>query len=124
VTLAFLGNVDPAKLPALCAIAGPLTPHRLEFDRVEHWSKAKVVVAGCSATPAPLRELVDQLWGRLDRLGFARDTRPFKPHITLARDARTLLNGQRWPGLTWRIDSLRLIESLPTDQGSRYQVLA
>lgn len=123
LTLAFLGEVDASRHSALLSLAGPLTPCELLFDRVELWNKPRVIVAGCSATPAPMRELVDQLWGCLDRLGFARDPRPFRPHITLARDAGALRNTQRWPALRWRADALRLVESLPAERGRRYEPL-
>lgn len=124
VTVAFLGNVDGARLERLRALAGPLAPFTIAFDRLELWRKPKVLTA-TSGQPAPrAAAIVDALWQRLDRLGFARDPRPFVPHITLARDVRSVRPGLRWSTVAWTVDRVQLVESRRDAAGVRYDPIA
>ena len=122
VTTAFLGAVSEARLKALKALCGPVPPLTLRFDRLEYWPKARVVVAATTHVPAELRRLVDGLWQRLDRLGFAREPRPFKPHVTLARDVRSMRPGLTWTPFLWPADRIDLVESVATQTGVHYQL--
>lgn len=121
VTTAFLGAVSQARLPALLALCGPVPPFTITFDRLEHWPKPRVLVAATTHLRNDLRECVDGLWQRLDRLGFARETRPFRPHVTLARDVRSVRAGLRWDPLPWPVERLALVESVPTPEGVAYR---
>ncbi len=124
VTAAFLGAVSEARLPALLALSGPVPPFTITFDRLEHWPKPRVLVAATTHLRDDLRECVDGLWQRLDRLGFARETRPFRPHVTLARDVRSVREGLRWDPLPWPVDRLALVESVSTPDGVHYRPVA
>jgi 2'-5' RNA ligase len=121
VTAAFLGAVSQARLGTLLALGGPVAPLTITFDRVEHWPKPRVLVAATTHLPQDLAQLVDRLWQRLDRLGFARETRPFRPHVTLARDVRSVRDDLPWKPLAWPVNRLDLIESVPTPDGVSYQ---
>jgi RNA 2',3'-cyclic 3'-phosphodiesterase len=124
VTLAFIGNVASDRVAQLAALCGPVPAFTIELDRLEHWSKPRVLVAAATHAPRELLQLVDGLWRRLDRLGFARETRPYRPHLTLARDVRSLRAGMAWAPVAWRVERLVLVESGPTPQGVRYVPLA
>jgi 2'-5' RNA ligase len=124
VTAAFLGAVDAAKLDRLAELAGPVAPLPIVFDRLEHWARPRVLVAVASQPPARLRAIVDGLWQRLDRLGFAREARPWVPHLTLVRDLRSLRPGLVWPPVEWTVYRIRLVESTSTPHGVRYTPLA
>ncbi|MEO8445021.1 MAG: hypothetical protein ABI567_08470, partial [Gammaproteobacteria bacterium] len=65
-------------------------------------------------------QLVDGLWRRLDRLGFSREPRPWKPHVTLVRDIRAVRPGLPWKALPWPVYRVRLVESVATPAGVRY----
>lgn len=121
VTVAFLGAVSEPRLEALTALRGPVLPLILTFDRLEHWPKPRVLVAATTHVPEDLRRLVDGLWQRLDRLGFSREARPFRPHVTLARDVRSLRPGLPWQPFRWPADRLELIESVSTPDGVVYR---
>jgi RNA 2',3'-cyclic 3'-phosphodiesterase len=123
VTAAFLGVVSNARLADLGALAGPIPPLRITFDRLEYWAKPRVLVAATTHVPDDVRSLVDGLWQRLDRLGFARETRPLKPHVTLVRDIRSVRPGLPWSPLRWPVDRLYLVESVSTPDGVIYQPL-
>lgn len=122
VTLAFIGHVRNDRLDAFLGLAGPIDPVVLEFDQLEHWPKSRTLVATMRQVPEVLRTRVDELWRRLDRLGVARDPRPFRPHVTLAREVAQWHIGRRWTPVTWRTDRIRLIESR-SDRLPRYAPL-
>ena len=121
VTAAFLGGVAAERVPRLEALAGPVAPFTLAFDRLELWRKPKVLTATASEPGTRAGAIVDALWQRLDRQGFARDPRPFVPHVTLARDVRSVRPGLRWTTVHWTVDRVQLVESTRTATGVRYQ---
>jgi len=67
---------------------------------------------------------VEQLRAALAYRGLPTESRPYRPHLTLARKVG------RWEGpaevepLLWRADSLTLVESRTDREGSRYEPLA
>jgi 2'-5' RNA ligase len=123
VTAAFIGLMESARVDALKALTGTIPAFDLVFDQLEHWPKPRVLVATCRHVTPAAHKAVDDLWRRLDRQGFARDPRPYKPHVTLARDVRTLRTGLAWQAVPWTVTRLRLVESLPSTgaSGLRYR---
>ena len=91
VTLKFLGETDESLLPFLSAmiqeVAGGEFKCRVNlgglgaFPRIE---RPTVVWAGMSGADV-LNRLAAEFEERSATLGFARETRPFEPHVTLAR---------------------------------------
>jgi 2'-5' RNA ligase len=124
VTAAFLGAVSDTRLGALQALCGPVPPLTITLDRLEHWPKPRVLVAATTHVPDNVRLLVDGLWQRLDRLGFAREPRPFRPHVTLARDVRSVRSGLPWTPFHWPVNRVSLVESVSTPDGVVYQPIA
>jgi 2'-5' RNA ligase len=128
VTAAFLGSVDASRLAALQRLAATVPPFELRFDRVGYWAKPRVLVALARESPVRAVQAIDALWSQLARLGFRRDPRPWRPHVTLAREARPPRRDPPWQAVTWPVDRLVLVESLPTGQsgtgGARYRPLA
>lgn len=130
VTLAFLGMVLGTRLAELIKIGGqgPWPAVALRFERAEFWTKPKVVVAMPEAVPENGRRIVEKLWDRLEPLGFARETRPWQPHLTLMRRIRrppaheigfsppVTAGGRDW--------LLALVESVAHPEGPRYKPLA
>lgn len=131
VTLAFLGEVPGRSFGGLAAIGGQGSwpAVRLDFGRIEYWAKPKVLVAMPDAVPSAGQAIVDRLWQGLEPLGFARDPRPWQPHLTLARrvsrpppdnlEMAPVLPGSGTPA--WR---LALVDSLASPDGPRYKPLA
>ncbi len=121
VTAAFLGAVNESRHGALLELAQRQDAGCVQIDRLEHWPKAQALVA-CSSQPnAAAHACIDQLWRRLDRLGFAREPRPWVPHVTLARAVtRARAQRQAWQPVSFPLQRLMLVESVPEPGGSRY----
>ena len=123
VTLVFLGQVDAASelsikhsVPAISA-----KPFDLTFDQLSYWSKPKVLCLTCSHTPDEVQSLVAELNREAESCGLQTETRPYQPHITLARHARYLPNLNIEP-VVWRVESFCLVESCSEPGGVCYQV--
>jgi 2'-5' RNA ligase len=90
VTLKFLGETDPQKLPEIRAALAPIRsaqPVAMDFRVLGFFPnefKPRVLWCGVQAT-ANLAELARAVAEALEPLGFARETRTFSPHLTLAR---------------------------------------
>jgi 2'-5' RNA ligase len=92
VTLLFLGNVDAAHVPAICAAVDQLkvpgAPPRLLLDRLQVWRQAGALVLEAQQAPPALLQLVYGLQQALLPLGVAPANREYRPHLTLSRDYR------------------------------------
>lgn len=136
VTLAFLGDTDPALLPALTrlgdeVIAGA-APATLQLDRFEWWpgrSQPRLLAAVGESTPL-LNRLHDGLKRGLASLGLPVEERPLRPHVTLARLTRAASSvvraaDQPLPplALILPVAEVTLLRSEPVAGGSRYTPL-
>ena len=132
MTLAFLGSVPGRGFADLVGIGGQGHYPRvsLRFDRLEYWAKPRVLVAMPVDIPPAGQEIVDRLWERLAPLGFERELRPWRPHLTLARKVRRPPpeNLRSLPRIDASDDpepwGLALVESTTHPEGARYKPLA
>lgn len=133
LTLAFLGGLSDQQrnelgdlLPALAS-----TLPELAFTGVEIWpslQRARVQVAAF-ALPGALEELVQRLNPMLLDMGLPVDTRPFKPHVTLARfghgrSASDRARDASQPAFVARFEAISLYARAPSHENVRYQALA
>ena len=85
VTLHFIGNVPAARLPDLRAgLEVEWSGCELSFDRATVWPGG-IAVLEATRVPAPLARLHADLAERLRELGLPVESRPYRPHVTLAR---------------------------------------
>ncbi len=146
LTLRFLGEVDPARLPALSAALVPAfaAAPRLVLAlrgggcyppgrpaRVA-WASVRVEgAAGAGGDPLPaLQARVEA--AAVAALGVEPESRPFSPHVTLARckepwnraEVETFGAALAGPvGEPFEVDHGSLIESTLTPRGSRYRTV-
>lgn len=122
LTLHFLGEVPRARLPALrSALRVPFPTFPLEFTGCEGWPHG-LLVAKPDARPEPLIALHATLGEALARLGLALDSRPFRPHVTLARHHAGAVPAAAAQPLVWTVTACALVESEARSGGS-YVVL-
>jgi len=121
VTLAFIGDVDAARLGAILAAADKVTPRRflLDVDRVEYWRHNRIVWAGASIVPDALGAFVDELRGALDAARIAYDRKPYVPHVTLLREARAAPL-PAFAAVPWPAEAFVLVKSVP---GADYAIV-
>ncbi len=126
VTLAFMGDVAPESIPALRRI-GDALPHFgavVQFDTLGSWRASGVAWIAPHALPPQVVALHDALHGALGDAGFPLDTRPFRPHVTLARRCVHPVPRARSTPIRWRVDRLCLIGSELTPEGPVYREFA
>jgi 2'-5' RNA ligase len=102
MTLHFLGALPRAGLAALLpALEQPFEPFDLGLGAIASWPRGLLVVEPVQPVAA-LSALHARLGASLRRAGQRVETRPFRPHVTLARRAAgaswsVLPAPQRWP---------------------------
>lgn len=124
LTLAFLGNVSPEALECVRAAAGGVRapPFELALDRVGWWRRPGILWLAPATWPPAIEGLVRDLWRAVVPCGLEAETRPFKPHVTLARRCARARPGPLDP-IHWPVSDFALIESLSGQSGARYQVI-
>lgn len=131
LTLAFLGEVAEDRLPAIFQELEELdaAPLHLRLTSLGTFPRAGVLFV--DVEPAPrLLQLQAQVVARMAHCGFALDSRPYHPHITLARLRQPAKLSPRHltlpPALqrSFPVDEVNLYRSHTTPTGPRYEVLA
>jgi RNA 2',3'-cyclic 3'-phosphodiesterase len=118
--LHFIGRVAQERLDDLVAgLAVEMRPFTLAFGRHALWRNGVAALEPDAADG--MSSLHESLADALRRLALPTDDRRFRPHVTLARDARGSTVPDAAEPFTWTIDRYALVESRP-DAG--YEVLA
>ena len=125
VTLAFIGDFEEPLIPSLQKAASEIEvePFRLRFDRLEFWPRPKVASLVTPTVPPELQALVQQLNGLLLRAGKLVEERTYRPHITVARNARPFETMRPAQAAITEWNSFELIESVPERGGAVYRPL-
>jgi 2'-5' RNA ligase len=123
VTLVFLGNVDVASELLIKRSVADISakPFVLTFDQLSYWSRPKILCLTCSQLDDEVEMLVDALNREVASCGLQTDTRPYQPHITLARHAKYLPDIKLEP-IVWAAESFCLVESCSEPEGVCYKV--
>jgi 2'-5' RNA ligase len=135
LTLKFLGDVSSEQadlvqkeLNKLC-----LCSFILEMDSLGAFpslQKPEIIWLGLKDSPL-LFQLSDEIETALSSLGFPKETRPFKAHITIGRikgkanqPLKNALAALKVPALSHPIKQITFIQSTLTSDGSVYQILS
>lgn len=140
VTLCFLGAATEAQIAALRALAARIqaASFELQFDRLEYWRAARIIVATAPQVPAAATELARSLAAAAQAVGLTPDDKPLRAHLTLMRGVSALppaLEGGAAaapaPGLKFVASRFYLAESqglgaeaAGSAESRRYQTLA
>ena len=88
----------------------------------QFFRKPRVAWLGCSETPDALAALQQQLGARLQTCGYRPETRPYHPHVTMARKVESSdPNHADFAPLSWRVDNFALVEVQP---GRKWRTLS
>ncbi|MGE5560322.1 MAG: RNA 2',3'-cyclic phosphodiesterase [Chloroflexota bacterium] len=92
LTVKFLGDVPPERLPRLqesmTELAAAQTPFQLTISGLGAFpslTEPNVIWAGLAAGTSELTALWKRVEEHCARIGFARERKPFSPHLTLGR---------------------------------------
>lgn len=124
LTLAFLGNVPVAQVPAIRAAAAGVTPPvlTLQLDRFGYFPRARVLWIGPTDVPTALTQLAAELWAALQAVGLQPEPRPFRPHVTIARKVNRAPRELSLQVVSWQLRGFALIRSVTAPTGARYTV--
>lgn len=125
LTLAFVGDVDSARLAELLAPPAELAVARftLTFDCWGCWPRNGIAWVAPSRVPDALRELAARTETWLREAGFEMDVRPFNPHVTLVRKALCAPLPGSTPSIEWQVEDFVLVRSTLAPDGSRYETI-
>ena len=126
LTLAFIGDIAKGSLPVLQAVGdrAPKTGFVVSFDSLGAWRASGVAWIAPAALPPALLKLHSTLADALAKAGFELETRPFRPHVTLARRCLQPLPRAPCTPILWRAEKLFLIGSELRSDGPVYRNLA
>src|SRR5690606_24307748 len=99
----------------------PCAPFELVLDQPRLWPRGLAVVEATSV-PAPLTALHDALAASLSRLDLPVEQRRFRPHLTLARHARSVTPPMAAAPIVWPAHGYTLVVSTGRP-AQRYAVL-
>ena len=130
LTLAFLGEVDAARLPGLLAAARGVSQPCLSFaiDSLGYWRHNRLLWAGSSEPCADVNLLAGALRAALNAAGFAvaGEGQGFSPHVTLVRKVAVV--DPAWlppvPCIPWTCRYFVLLASELSEGGASYRVVA
>lgn len=142
LTLAFLGELADARvtdaIEATREAAVGVAPFRLAPGRLGVFGPdyaPRVIWVAIGGQTGPLHALQRRLMRTLEAHGFALDSKPFAPHLTLARltaplgeDAALRLSQLRSEPLprseSWQVEDVRVMRSDLSQTGARHTPLA
>ncbi|MFC1985114.1 RNA 2',3'-cyclic phosphodiesterase [Chloroflexota bacterium] len=143
LTLKFLGNVSTDKLGEIARVmeeaAQGIPPFHLEAKSLgvfPNLKRVQVVWVGISGEVEELGRLQQRIESSLAHLGFAPESRLFKPHLTLARlrnqpsfnerqrFGQLIANTRFEAAYTIKVDAINLMRSQLTREGAIYSLIS
>jgi len=137
LTLKFLGNVSSAKLEETKSALGQVTfpPFSVEIKGAGAFpslSRMNVIWVGIGGGLSQVELIYEHIEKLLHQLGISRETRPFSPHITVAR----VKSGRKRDEIaaflghlndesfgTFNVEGIRLKQSVLSPSGPKYSTL-
>jgi len=125
MTLAFLGDCDPARRACVeqAAASAAAAAFDLRLVAIQWRRRTGIVWLAALEVPEPLIQLIGSLNSALVPCGHVPGSRPFRAHVTLARHIRRLRGETAIAAIDWRVQDFCLVSSVLTSRGSDYTVL-
>ena len=140
VTLKFLGEVPDDRLPEVCEAlaraefpARPLRLHAAALDAFPSRGSIRVLHARVEGDTDALAAVHASVEARCGAIGFPRENRRFRAHVTMGRprmplratwEALEQATEGRWPGPVFEAPHFSLVQSRLNPAGSIYTTLA
>ncbi len=125
LTLAFAGAVDTRTCACLVTRAFQFEGESfsLSLTRIGYFRRSRILWLGTETAPAALINLAWQLNLTLEYCGLRSDFRPYRPHVTLARNAVPPLHGAEVAPVNWPASVYCLVASHTHPEGPHYKIL-
>ncbi|HFC54230.1 MAG TPA: RNA 2',3'-cyclic phosphodiesterase [Gammaproteobacteria bacterium] len=125
ITLRYLGVISPAQQACAERVAAAIRAEgfSITLNRVGYWAGPRVAWLGAGEIPAPLQKLVAELESGLQGCGLPPETRPYRPHLTILRRARSDGLPRHIEPLPWQVEGFVLVRSVTVQGGVRYEVV-
>ena len=113
ITLPYIGEFEERRIPELLERVSDIQvePFRLGFDRLEFWARPKVACLVAATVPTELENLVTLLNSVLQEVGVMPESRTYRPHITVVRNARAFPTERLAQRATTEWSEFELMES-------------
>ena len=125
MTLHFIGNVYFDEMACMQRQARHVDAgtFSLEIDCQGYFGKPQAGWLGCRVIPGALVELHRQLGTRLQECGYHPETRPYHPHVTVARKLGSIGTRASFESIVWPVREFALVEVQPVENGVQYRVV-
>jgi 2'-5' RNA ligase len=125
ITLAFLGAVPESRVidSIECVTTTKVAPFELILGDLNWWERQELLCLEPQSGGEALTELVGRLQRALRGKGYAVEHRPYRPHVTLARDVRRDHAFKPIRELRWQVQRMELVESQTAATGSIYTIV-
>ena len=125
LTLAFVGEVAASQVPLMLKVgtAQRECAFSVTFDAYEYWPKPGVIVAAARLIPDGLHRLWRQLHRELAGHDWALESKPLRPHVTLARKVSQPPVLQAMSAFDWRVRDFCLMRSDTSGSQPAYTVV-
>jgi len=126
ITLVFLGQVSNELQSCLrkkvsnIDVAG----FDLELSEIGSFSRSQVIWLGPDRVSPHLLDLQKRLTQAQAECGLQPEARPFAPHMTLMRHAKSGCSNLRTARIFWQVRDFALIESITHPTAAEYRILA
>ncbi len=115
LTLRFLGEVPPGKLKSICDAMAEISAQAfgLEIKGAVMFNKSGIAAAKVGGDTKSLCALHKSVETALEKIGFEKDKRQYRPHITLARKFRAFGDIEKRPqsSCVFEVKEIILFES-------------
>lgn len=125
LTLHFVGNTSMAEMKCLDAQARLVNaePFDLTLDCSGYFKKPKVFWLGSRKVPDSLIELHHNLGREISECEYIPETRPYSPHLTVARKIYQAPEAVVFEPVHWHIERFVMVEAISVSGGIRYDVV-
>ncbi len=125
LTLIFIGSINVKLRPCLERAAAGVHSDcfTLMLEQIGYWREPRVAWLAPEHESPALTSLVWNLECALAACNFIPEARPYRPHITLARNVKNYSAERIISPVNWKVEDFSLVESRTEAEGVRYYVL-